>query len=61
MQNFLFHCSRLGLLVQGSVAKSKLPEAGVLVPYDCPACGGVHIVDPRKQETERSTRPRRSD
>jgi hypothetical protein len=49
-RNFLFRCSRLGLLVQGSIEESAMPSDGSLVAYECPACGTMHIVDPRKSE-----------
>jgi hypothetical protein len=52
MRNFLFKCSRLGLLVQASIAESALPEEGSLVPYECPACGATHLVDPRNSENQ---------
>ncbi|WP_428667581.1 hypothetical protein [Reyranella sp.] len=48
--NFLFKCPHLGLLVQGSVTESVLPPEGLFLPYECPACGTIHFVDPRKSE-----------
>lgn len=48
--NFLYRCPRFGLLVQGSVTDAALPPEGVSMPYDCPACGTMHLVDPRKSE-----------
>jgi hypothetical protein len=50
--NFLFKCSNFGLLVQGSIEKSALPPEGSFMPYDCPACGTIHLVDPRRSEGE---------
>jgi hypothetical protein len=35
------------MLVQGSVEESELPDAGTRIAYECPACRGIHIVDPR--------------
>ena len=48
--NFLFRCPHVGLLVQGSVTKSALPPEGASMPYECPACGTMHLVDPRTSE-----------
>jgi hypothetical protein len=50
VHNFLFKCSRLGFLVQGSVEHSEMPLVGALMAYQCPACGNMHLVDPRKSE-----------
>lgn len=58
MHNFLFKCSRVGLLVQGSVEQSSLPEPGTLIAYECPACNAVHLVDPRRSERPDSDRSR---
>ncbi|MGE0426261.1 MAG: hypothetical protein AB7O88_28640 [Reyranellaceae bacterium] len=58
MQNFLFKCSRVGLLVQGSVERSELPEPGALIAYECPACRGLHLVDPRQSHRPESDGPR---
>ena len=57
MRNFLFKCSRLGLLVQGSVEETQLPAPGVLISYECPACASIHLVDPRKSERGPSRPP----
>jgi hypothetical protein len=51
MHNFLFKCTHYGLLVQGSIEKALLPKAGALIPYECPACHLMHLVDPRKSES----------
>lgn len=61
MHNFLFKCSRLDLLVQGSIAESALPEEGLLLPYECPACGTTHLVDPRASKHEPPPPPPGSD
>lgn len=50
MLNFLFKCSQLGMWVQGSIEESELPERGSLVPYECPGCLRIHLVDPRSSE-----------
>lgn len=54
LNNFLFKCPHLGLLVQGSVTESALPPEGSFIPYECPACGGIHLVDPRKPKDQQS-------
>lgn len=58
LTNFLFKCPHLGLLVQGTVMDPQLPPSGSSMPYDCPACGAVHLVDPRTSEgTENPPHP----
>ena len=46
MHNFLFECSSLGLMVQGTLKTPPPPEQGVRILYECPACGRAHLVDP---------------
>lgn len=53
--NFLFKCTNFGLLVQGTVEKSALPPEGWSMAYECPACGTIHLVDPRKSEREQAS------
>jgi hypothetical protein len=59
MLNFLFKCSRLEQMVQGSIEESAIPEEGLLVPYECPACGATHLVDPRSSEDRPPSLPPR--
>ncbi|MBS0521583.1 MAG: hypothetical protein JSR90_23005 [Proteobacteria bacterium] len=48
MHNFLFRCPTTGLMVQGTVERID-PETS-FVAQECPACGGIHLVDPRTGE-----------
>ena len=45
MRNFLYRCPVTQLNVQGAAPESAADD-GVYIPQSCPACGGVHIVDP---------------
>lgn len=48
MHNFLFRCPATDLIVQGSV--EQIDPATSFVAQECPACGGIHLVDPRTGE-----------
>jgi hypothetical protein len=50
VRNFIFRCPRTGFDVQGSI---ELQEAmgRKLVGQTCPACGGLHLVDPSPGKT----------
>ncbi len=43
MSQFIFRCPSRGLMVQGWNGNS---EDGKYVAYRCPACGGLHLVNP---------------
>ena len=46
MHNFLFRCPQTGLNVQGHMKAQDLPTQ-TYVMQNCPACGGMHLVNPR--------------
>jgi len=46
VHTFLFRCPLTGLRVQGRVEALELPDRGYVAQY-CPACGGMHPVNPR--------------
>lgn len=52
MHNFLFECPALGLMVQGTIKTAPSAEAkeGTRILYPCPACGRMHLVDPRARQ-----------
>ena len=52
MATFLYHCTKTGLRVQGWVAdRPGQPEKQSYEALTCPACGGVHLVDPTSGKT----------
>jgi hypothetical protein len=52
MATFLYRCTKTGLRVQGWVADdSGQPEKQSYEAVTCPACGGVHLVNPASGKT----------
>lgn len=45
-RNFIYRCPTLDLNVQGTVAASDSDEGRRYVGQRCPACGGLHLVNP---------------
>lgn len=46
MSSFIFRCPSRGLMVQGWT-ENDAGEGIEYVPYRCPACGGMHLVNPK--------------
>jgi len=56
VHHFIFRCPVTGLNVQGSVASSET-EAHYIA-HACPACGGMHIVNPLNGKLMSEEHPR---
>jgi len=48
METFLFRCPRTGQKVQGFTPEAVM-ERDALVQVVCPACGGAHFVNPKRE------------
>lgn len=55
MRNFLYRCPNTGLMIQGTVDEPK-PSARYVL-QQCPACSGLHLVNPQTGRTPSEDNP----